>query len=242
MTDRLTPRESRFVGEYLKDGNAAGAAARSGYSKTSAASLIRRPAIVAAIEAEKKAQEDRLRADADELHLHLSAMLKADIAEIMEDGHFKPIVEWPLHWRRMLQDCQVEERYNPAQNGEKKWDISGRVVRVKFIDRLRALELLGRHIRVAAFSAPQQVEETPQEITISWLQSSQESQATAAWSQKVEPKAIEAGTPPKDEPNADVHNTQPERISRQEIAEGARQEELEKRRLLRERESRVTTI
>src|SRR5262249_20114595 len=124
MTDRLTPRESRFVGEYLKDGNAAGAAARAGYSKTTSIKLMRRPNIIAAIDAERKAQEDRLRADADELHLHLSAMLKADIAEIMVDGHFKPIVEWPLHWRRMLQDCQVEERYHGAsQPNQKQWDI-----------------------------------------------------------------------------------------------------------------------
>ena len=86
MTDKkLTPRESRFVCEFLKVGNAAGAAARAGYSKTTSIKLMRRPNIVAAIEAERKAQEDRLRADADELHLHLSAMLKADIAEIMVD-------------------------------------------------------------------------------------------------------------------------------------------------------------
>jgi Terminase small subunit len=79
-------------------------------------------------------------------------MVRADIQDIVDElGRFKPISQWQKIWRQMLRGCEVEERYERAIDGEKKWDAAGRVVKVRFIDRLKAIELLGRHINVKAF-------------------------------------------------------------------------------------------
>src|SRR5262249_12170764 len=156
MTEKLRPRHALFVEEYLKDLSASDAARRAGYSEKAASAvghqLLRKPAIAAAVEAAKAQRSARCQIDADTVLKLLDQMVRADIRDIVDDlGRFKPIVQWPSIWRQMLQACEVEERYEKAQNGEKKWDAAGRVVKVRFIDRLKALELLGRHVNVRAF-------------------------------------------------------------------------------------------
>src|SRR5262249_9551283 len=75
----------------------------------------------------------------------------ADIQDITDElGRFKPITQWPKIWRQMLQGAEVEERYERAKDGEKRWDAAGKVVKVRFIDRLEAFELLWRHVAVEA--------------------------------------------------------------------------------------------
>lgn len=65
----LTPRQSRFVAEYLKDLNATQAAIRTGYSPKTAASqassLLRNPKVRDAVDAGKKSRAKRLELSAD---------------------------------------------------------------------------------------------------------------------------------------------------------------------------------
>ncbi|WP_375183503.1 terminase small subunit, partial [Marinobacter sp.] len=65
----LTPRQQRFVDEYLIDLNATQAATRAGYSAKTAASqgerLLRNVDVAAAIAAAKKARTERTEVDAD---------------------------------------------------------------------------------------------------------------------------------------------------------------------------------
>jgi phage terminase small subunit len=64
MAEELTPKQSRFVQEYLIDLNATQAAIRAGYSKKTAYSIgqenLNKPVIKAAIEAAQKAITERL--------------------------------------------------------------------------------------------------------------------------------------------------------------------------------------
>src|SRR5262245_28044041 len=120
-----------------------------------AGAIMRRPNVKAAIAAEFAERSARCHIDADTVLKYLAEMMQADIQDITDElGRFKPITQWPKIWRQMLQGCEVEERYERAKDGEKKWDAAGRVVKVRFIDRLKAIELVGRHINVKAF-APQ---------------------------------------------------------------------------------------
>ena len=58
MQKKLTPKQARFVAEYLNDLNATQAAIRAGYSKRSACSqafdLLRKPEIAAAVQARRE--------------------------------------------------------------------------------------------------------------------------------------------------------------------------------------------
>lgn len=64
MTQSLTPKQQRFVKEYLIDLNATQAAIRAGYSERTAKSIgqenLTKPAVKAAVEAAQKKVSDRL--------------------------------------------------------------------------------------------------------------------------------------------------------------------------------------
>lgn len=72
MTDKkqkLTPKQQRFVSEYLKTGNATEAAKRAGYSEKTAfrigAENLQKPAIARAIERAQDRRNDRLELEED---------------------------------------------------------------------------------------------------------------------------------------------------------------------------------
>lgn len=65
----MTPKQERFVQEYLIDGNATQAAIRSGYSEKTAHNIggenVKKPAIMAAIAAGQAARAARVQVSAD---------------------------------------------------------------------------------------------------------------------------------------------------------------------------------
>jgi phage terminase small subunit len=96
--------------------------------------------------------------DAARVLQRLGEQADADLCEIQDhEGRFKPLSQWPLHWRRMIQGIEYEEKAvrstDGVQAGESKaWDKTGdRILKIKFVDRLKNLELLGRHKAVDAF-------------------------------------------------------------------------------------------
>jgi len=139
-----------FVKEYLVDLNAAAAALRAGYSKKTAYRMgsenLHKPHIAAAIAAalEKRAKKTGVKA-ADVL-TQLNDMRTADYADLIgDDGAYLPIKEWPLIWRQMVSGVETKETFN--KEGEK----IGEVVKIKFADRTRVIELVGKHVDVQAW-------------------------------------------------------------------------------------------
>lgn len=69
MDKKLTPKQQRFVSEYLQTGNATEAAKRAGYSEKTAfrigAENLQKPAISRAIERAQERRNDRLELDED---------------------------------------------------------------------------------------------------------------------------------------------------------------------------------
>src|ERR671917_133303 len=86
----LTPKQERFVGEYLKDLNATQAATRAGYSPSSAAEIgyenLRKPQIAAAISGAFKARAERTQVEADRVVLELARNGFSDMREIASWG------------------------------------------------------------------------------------------------------------------------------------------------------------
>jgi len=147
----LNDKQSAFALEYIKDFNGTHAAIRAGYAEKSAevqASRLLRNVKVKARIAELKAERAAVTAyDATQVLIRLGEMSDADPKDILnDDGSYKPLSEWPIVWRRMLQSCDIEEEW--SEDGTK----TGRVVKIKFIDRLKTLELIGKHVDVRAYA------------------------------------------------------------------------------------------
>lgn len=146
MSKGLTPKQARFVEEYLKDLNATAAAIRAGYSAKTAEWLGPRLAtkshVAAAIAAKMAERSQRTQVDADWLLRRLADIADADMADLYaEDGTLKPVREWPVVWRKgLVAGVEVVEEKG-----------GGLLRKVKLADRLKGLELIGRHIDVGAF-------------------------------------------------------------------------------------------
>lgn len=153
---RFTPKEQAFIFEYLVDLNATRAYERA-YNvphtdsvHRKAAKLMRIPRIKNAIGEALAARSERVQIDADFVLKRAAEMLNADIADIVDDrGAFKPVKEWPLIWRQTLSSCDIETRYEFDED-HNRVEV-GRVLKLRFIDRLRTLELIGKHVNVRAF-------------------------------------------------------------------------------------------
>lgn len=146
----LTPKQEAFVREYLIDLNGTQAAIRAGYSakgaKVQAVRLLTNANVSAAIAAQKAKRAERTQIDADWLLTRLAEESTADVADLYnEDGTLKPVKDWPLIWRQgLVAGLDVEEIRVEGV-------VVGSIRKLKLSDRIKRLELIGRHIDVGAF-------------------------------------------------------------------------------------------
>jgi len=143
----MSPRERLFVREYLVDLNASQAAVRAGYSRAWGSRLLKKPGIRAAVDAALAERERLAEIDAEYVLKRLYEEAEADLADIYrEDGTLRPVHEWPPVWRRgLVSGLETVE----AGDGTA-------VTKIKLSERLRRLELIGKHVRVRAWEQPQQ--------------------------------------------------------------------------------------
>lgn len=154
LSPKLTEKQKAFVEEYLVDLNATQAAIRAGYSQKTARKIgnenLTKPDIQQAIAEAKKERSERTKVNADWLLKRLADEAEADLADLYNDeGGLKPVHQWPKIWRQgLVAGVEVEQRWAYI-DGEKEPD--GVVVKVKLSDRVKRLELIGKHIDVQAF-------------------------------------------------------------------------------------------
>lgn len=150
----LTPKQARFVDEYLIDLNATQAAIRAGYSAQTANQqgprLLESSAVMAAIDARKVDRSEKLKIDAGWILQRLVAEAEADLADLYDQyNNLKPVEEWPLIWRQgLVQGIEVEALFDGF--GKDREQI-GTVRKIKLDNRVKRLELIGKHIGVMAF-------------------------------------------------------------------------------------------
>lgn len=147
----MTPKQKRFVEEYIIDLNATQAAIRAGYAesgaRTEGARLLADADIGAAISAALAARSERTAIDADWVLKRLDMEASADLADLYtESGQLKPVHQWPLIWRQGLVAGleAVEEK-------DERGNVIGMVQKVKLSDRIKRVELIGKHVGVQAF-------------------------------------------------------------------------------------------
>ncbi len=147
---KLTQKQILFAKEYLKDLNATQAAIRAGYSKKTAKQIatenLSKPAIAAAIQAGCKKRMDKVEVDADWVLQRLVEEAEADVADLYRDGGgLKPPHEWPMAWRKGLV-AGVDVHFERGEDGE-----AGTTTKVRLSDRIKRIELIGKHVDIQAF-------------------------------------------------------------------------------------------
>lgn len=140
---KLTPKQQRFVEEYLKDLNATQAAIRAGYSAKTAGQigerLLRKVEIAAAVTAAKKSRSERTEITADRVLHELAAIAFLDPGKVFTDtGEVRSLDDMDEIVRRAIASVETVS----SSDG----DAISTVRKVKMNDKLRALELLGKHL------------------------------------------------------------------------------------------------
>ncbi len=147
----LTPKQERFIEEYLIDLNATQAAIRAGYSKKTAKSVgsenLTKPDIALALDLAKEERSKKAKIGALWVLERLFREVNADLADLYdEDGGLKPITEWPLVWRQgLVQGLDIDEIHRDG-------DIKVRTSKVRLSDRIKRIELIGKHVNIQAFA------------------------------------------------------------------------------------------
>jgi phage terminase small subunit len=136
---RMTPKQRRFISEYLVDLNATQAAIRAGYSKRRATStgwdlLHKRPAIAAAISEGMLAREKRTLITADRVLQQFARIAFADIrplAQLVENG---------------LEAKSLAALSDDLAAAVVELSANGKGMRLKLQNRIEALNALARHL------------------------------------------------------------------------------------------------
>lgn len=150
----LSPKQQRFVEEYLVDLNGTQAAIRAGYSakgaKVQAVRLLTNANVSAAVTAAKLERSEKTKINAEWVLNRLAADATADLAELYDkEGNLKPIHDWPLVFRTgLVAGIEVEELYEGR--GQDRVAV-GNVRKIKLLDRTKVVELVGKHVDVSAF-------------------------------------------------------------------------------------------
>lgn len=140
----------RYCEERLKNPDDQTACAiAAGYSAATAAQAASRleadPRVQERIAHLRQARSRRTKIDADTVLLKLAEMVEADVGDILDDaGAIKPIKQWPEVWRKSVSAFDVLE----IDDGT---DVRTTLKKVKLLDKVKILELIGRHVDVSAF-------------------------------------------------------------------------------------------
>lgn len=143
----LTDKQEMFCREYLVDLNATQAAIRAGYSEKTAneqgAQNLAKLSIAERIAELKLERNEAVKVDAEYVLRRLVEIDEMDVLDIvLANGELKAIKDWPKVWRTTLSGMDVTEMAG---------DSAGLLKKIKWPDKVKNLELLGKHIDVQAF-------------------------------------------------------------------------------------------
>jgi len=150
MSKSLAPMQDAFCREYLKDLCGQDAAIRAGYSeksaKTQASMLLAEDHIQARIAELNRDRLARVQVESDTVLRELLRIATSDIGEAFkDDGSLKPLKDIPTDVRRAIQSIEIDELFDGF--GQDRYQI-GLTKKLKFWDKTKALEMLGKHLKL----------------------------------------------------------------------------------------------
>ena len=138
----LTPKQQRFVEEYLIDLNATQAAIRAGYSEKTAKVIAAQNLSKLNVQEAQNKRTEQTQIDSAYVLKRLVEIDQMDVLDIMDDdGNVKPLRDWPKIWRQYISNIETIS----MDDGE------GWLKKIKWPDKVKNLELLGKHVSVGAF-------------------------------------------------------------------------------------------
>jgi phage terminase small subunit len=164
----LSAKQRQFALEYLKDLNATQAAVRAGYSAKTAyaqgSRLLSKAEVQAFIAARQSKRAEKLEISAQRVLEEMARVAFADIgAAFDENGGLLPIHRMPEDTRRALASVESDELSDGA--GSERASI-GTTRKVKMFDKLRSLEMLGKHLGLFEEGANRAKADTTGEVVI----------------------------------------------------------------------------
>ena len=150
----LNLKETRFVDEFIKDLAPGAAAQRAGYSPNSASTmggiLLKRKDVKTLVQKKEHALTERNHLSQDRVLQELCSIAFLDIRELFtKRGKLKPIHLMPERVTRALAGIDVTQKYikteKDADGNHVKLEYE-RITKVRVRDKMKALELLGRHM------------------------------------------------------------------------------------------------
>lgn len=157
----LTEQMVRYCEERLKNPDDQTACAiAAGYSAATAAQAASRleadPRVQERIAHLRQARSRRTKIDADYVLKRLVEIDQMDVLDILTDeGGLKPISQWPKVWRTSLSALDINRIRMAGKDGED--DIESVLQKVKWPDKVKNLELIGKHVTVSAFKEVQEL-------------------------------------------------------------------------------------
>lgn len=151
----LTAMQEAYAQEYTKcPENQTQAAINAGFSPNTAAVkasvMMRDERIQKRIAELMEERNKRLRVSADYVLLRLVEIDQMDVIDILnDDGTLKPIREWPKVWRTSISAVDIN-RIRMAMKDDEE-DIESTLQKIKWPDKVKNLELIGKHVDVNAF-------------------------------------------------------------------------------------------
>jgi phage terminase small subunit len=142
----MNAKQARFCAEYLVDLNANQAAIRAGYAPKSAhvngPRLLKRADVQARLQELRARREERLEVRADDVVRELFRLAMCDIGKAFDaDGNLLPLHQMPEDVRRAIAGVEVSTRF--TDDGQ-----VATVTKVKWWDKTRGLEMLGKHLKM----------------------------------------------------------------------------------------------
>lgn len=146
-----------FAAEYVANGgNAKRAAEKIGYSihgrtlEQTASYLMRQPHVRQKIVELYEGHAAAVGVDSVWVLYQLVRLVNTDVRQLFHpDGSLRDLKDLSDDEARLIASFEVEENYLPTKGKAKRRSI-GRVKKVKLIDRLKVIELVGKHINVGA--------------------------------------------------------------------------------------------
>lgn len=97
----------------------------------------------------REERAERTKIDADYVLSELQAIQEMDVIDIMnDDGSLLPVRQWPKTWRKYISGMDLTELF-AHDDGDRNH--IGFLKKIKWPDKVKNLELLGKHIDVQAF-------------------------------------------------------------------------------------------
>ncbi|EKC8682138.1 terminase small subunit [Salmonella enterica] len=150
----LTAMQEAYAQEYTKcPENQTQAAINAGFSPNTAAVkasvMMRDERIQKRIAELMEERNKRLRVSADCVLLRLVEIDQMDVIDILNDDmSIKPVSEWPKVWRQYLTGFELADMFEGR--GDEK-ELVGILKKIKWPDKVKNLELIGKHVDVNAF-------------------------------------------------------------------------------------------